>query len=78
MSYPKEEMHAMKIKGEEEYKEYCKSNGINHDLKVKQRERQYEARMKSIICPNCNKEMRFGTLKRHQTLHCKAKPSEEL
>ena len=57
------------------YKVYCNKYG-DHDLKVKQRERQQELRSKSTVCPNCNKEMKVGSLKRHQTLHCKAKPSE--
>ncbi len=62
MAYPKEETQAMKMNIEEEYIEYCKSNGINYDLKIKQKERQLQARMKSIVCPNCNKEMRVASL----------------
>ena len=63
----------MADKCKEDYKEQCKRNGLNYDLKVEQRERQHKARMKSSMCPNCDKEMRLGSLKSHQPLHCKAK-----
>ncbi len=61
MTETKEEMNVMKDKIEEEYKNYWINNGINYDLKVAQRERQFKARMKSIICPGCDKEMRYGS-----------------
>ena len=33
MAYPKEEMKAMVDKCKEDYREYCRNNGINYELK---------------------------------------------
>ena len=46
------------------YKEYCKQYG-NHALIMKQKARQQELRSKSTVCPNCNKEMKVGSLSKH-------------
>ena len=73
MAYPKEEMKAMVDKCKEDYREYCRNNGINYELKEAQRERRFKTRMESLTCPGCNKELRVSSLKRHQTLHCKAR-----
>ena len=73
MAYPKEEMKAMVDKCKQYYKEYCINNGINYELKEAPRERRFKTRMETLTCPGCNKELRVSSLKRHQTLHCKAK-----
>ena len=73
MAYPKEEVPAMADKCKEDYKWICRNNGINYELKEAQRARRFKTRMASLTCPGCNKELRVSSLKRHQTLHCKAK-----
>ena len=72
MAYPKEEMKAMADKCKEDYKEYCRTNGINYELKEAQRARHHKTRMESVTCPGCTKELRVRSLKRHHTLHYKA------
>ncbi len=58
------------------YKEYCKQYG-NHALIMKQKARQQELRSKSTECPNCNKEMKVGSLSKHIKTSCKGKPVEK-
>ncbi len=58
------------------YKEYCKTHG-DHDKIMKQKARQQELRSKSTVCPNCNKEMKVGSLSKHIKNSCKGKPVEK-
>ena len=61
MAYPKEEMKAMADKCKEDYKEYCRNNGINYELKEAQRARRFKTIMESLTCPGCNKELRVSS-----------------
>ncbi len=55
-----------------EYEGYCIREGIGFVKQDAQYARHYEVRMRSVRCPDCNKEMQVRSLKKHQAHHCKA------